>query len=59
MIIGSAALVAIFMWALEHIFGIAKLHDMVMKVGVGCGIVIVAAAFIRSSGLVVTCSGFN
>lgn len=54
-IIGSAALVAVFMWSIEHIFGASKLHDIVIKVGVACGIVIAGAAMITKSGLAITC----
>jgi hypothetical protein len=54
-IVGSAALVAIFMWALEHIFGMSKLHDIVIKVGIACAIVIGGAALITNSGLTVSC----
>ena len=56
-IVGAAALVAIFMWAIEHIFGASQLHDIVIRVGVGCGIVIAGATMITSSGLVVGCTG--
>lgn len=55
-IVGAAALVAIFLWAIEHIFGVSKLHDIVIKVGVACGIVIAAASLITSSGLTVSCN---
>ncbi len=57
-IVGAAALVAIMFWALENIFGMAKLHDIVIRVGVTCGIVIVAALLIANSGLTVSCTGF-
>lgn len=50
-IVGSAALVAILAWAIEHILGVAKLHDIVVKVGVGCAIVIGSATIIANSGL--------
>jgi hypothetical protein len=43
------------MWAIEHIFGAAKLHDVVIKVGVACGIVIAGATMIAKSGLTVNC----
>lgn len=56
-IVGAAALVAIFMWAIEHIFGASKLHDIVIKVGVACGIVIAGAAMVTKSGLAVNCLG--
>lgn len=55
-IVGAAALVAIFMWAVEHIFGVSKLHEIVMKVGVACGMVIAGAAMITKSSLT-TCIG--
>lgn len=54
-IVGAAALVAVFMWAVEHIFGASKLHDIVIKVGVACGIVIAGAAMITKSGLSISC----
>lgn len=54
-IVGAAAVVAISMWAIEHIFGVAKLHDMVIRVGLGCGVVIVATVLIAKSGLTVNC----
>lgn len=54
-IVGAAALVAIMMWAIEHIFGVAKLHDMVIRVGIACGVVIVGAVLIAKSGLTVNC----
>lgn len=55
-IVGAAALVAVFMWALEHIGGMSKIHDMVVRVGIGCGVVSVAAVLIAKSGLQ-TCTG--
>ena len=54
-IVGAAALVAISMWAIEHIFGVAKLHDMVIRVGIACGVVVIGATFIANSGLTVNC----
>jgi hypothetical protein len=50
-IVGGAALVALLMWAIEHIFGVAKLHDVVMKVGIAALIVISATTLIAKSGL--------
>lgn len=50
-IVGGAALVALLMWAIEHIFGVAKLHDVVIKVGIAAAIVIGATAIIAKSGL--------
>lgn len=50
-IVGGAALVALLMWAIEHIFGVAKLHDMVIKVGIAAAIVIGATTIIAKSGL--------
>lgn len=50
-IVGAAALVAILAWAIEHILGVAKLHDIVIKVGVGAAIVIGSATIIANSGL--------
>ena len=55
-IVGAAALVAVCMWALEHIGGMSKLHDLVIKVGISCGVVAVGAVFIAKSGLQ-TCTG--
>jgi hypothetical protein len=55
-IVGSAAAVAIGFWGIEHIFGAAKLHDMVMRVGVGCGVVMVGALMIAKSGLTSNCT---
>lgn len=51
-IVGAAALVALLMWAIEHIFGVAKLHDVVIKVGIAAAIVIGSSAIITKSGLV-------
>jgi hypothetical protein len=50
-IVGGAALVALLMWAIEHIFGVAKLHDVVIKVGIAAAIVIGATTIITKSGL--------
>ena len=50
-IVGGAALVALLMWAIEHIFGVAKLHDVVIKVGIAALIVISATTLIAKSGL--------
>jgi hypothetical protein len=55
-ICGTAALVAICMWAIEHIFGAAKLHDMVVKVGIAAAIVIGGSTIITNSGLTSTCA---
>lgn len=55
-IVGSAALVAILAWAIEHILGVAKLHDIVVKVGVGCALVIGSATIIANSGLSSGCA---
>ncbi len=54
-IVGTAALVAITMWAIEHIFGASKLHDVVIKVGVSAAIVIGGSALITNSGLASSC----
>lgn len=51
-IVGGAALVAIFMWAIEHIFGVSKLHDVVLKVGIAAAIVIGGASIVKGAGLV-------
>jgi len=50
-IVGGAALVALLMWAIEHIFGVAKLHDVVIKVGIAALIVISATTVITKAGL--------
>lgn len=55
-IVGSAALVAITMWAIEHIFGVSKLHDIVIKVGIAAAIVIGGATLIANSGLTSNCT---
>lgn len=54
-ICGTAALVAITMWAIEHIFGAAKLHDVVVKVGIAAAIVIGGSTLITNSGLTSNC----
>lgn len=54
-IVGTAALVAITLWAIEHIFGAAKLHDVVVKVGISAAIVIGGSTLITNSGLTSTC----
>lgn len=51
-IVGGAALVALLMWAIEHIFGVAKLHDVVIKVGIAAAIVSGATIIIAKSGLI-------
>lgn len=51
-IVGGAALVAMLMWAIEHIFGVAKLHDVVIKVGIAAAIVIGSVSLIRAAGLI-------
>ena len=54
-IVGTAALVTIGMWAIEHIFGAAKLHDVVVKVGITSAIVIGATSIITGSSLTTSC----
>ena len=54
-IVGTCALVALIFWAIEHIFGVAKLHDMVLKVGIACAIVAGGATLITNSGLTTNC----
>ena len=54
-IVGTAALVAILFWAIEHIFGVSRIHDIVIRVGVACAFVISAATIIANSGLTVNC----
>lgn len=51
-IVGSCALVVILLWAIEHFFGVAKLHDVVIKVGIGAAIVAGSSIIIANSGLV-------
>jgi hypothetical protein len=51
-IIGGACLVVIMLWALEHLFGMAKLHDVVIKVGVVAAVVVGAVSIIKASGLI-------
>ncbi|CAN7641620.1 TrbC/VirB2 family protein [Massilia sp. LjRoot122] len=50
-IVGSCALVVILLWAIEHFFGVAKLHDVVIKVGIGAAIVAGSSIIIVNSGL--------
>jgi hypothetical protein len=54
-IAGTAVLVVICVWALEHIFGVAKLHDITIKVGIGAGFIVMAATFVAKSGLSSSC----
>lgn len=56
-LVGAAALLVIFLWSLEHFFGVAKLHDVVIKVGIGAAVVTLAPMIITQAGLI-TCSGF-
>lgn len=51
MIIGVAIAVAAGFWALEHLFGIAKLHDWVMKVAMVCMVVVGVTIMIAKTGL--------
>jgi len=51
-IVGGAALVVILLWALENFFGMAKIHDLVIKVGITAAIVVAAALIVANSGLV-------
>lgn len=51
-IVGGCALVVIMLWAIEHFFGVAKLHDVVIKVGIGAAIVAGSSIIITNSGLV-------
>lgn len=50
-IVGGCALVVILLWAIEHFFGVAKLHDVVIKVGIGAAIVAGATLIVANSGL--------
>ncbi|WP_426172499.1 hypothetical protein [Pseudoduganella sp. R-34] len=54
-IVGTAALVAITMWAIEHVFKVSKLHDVVITVGTACAIVIGGTTLIVNSGLTTSC----
>jgi hypothetical protein len=51
-IVGGCALVVIMLWAIEHFFGVSKLHDIVIKVGIGAAIVAGSSIIIANSGLV-------
>jgi hypothetical protein len=51
-IVGGCALVVILLWAIEHFFGVAKLHDVVIKVGIGAAIVAGSSLIVANSGLV-------
>lgn len=55
-IVGTCALVVIVLWAIEHIMGVAKLHDVVIKVGVGAAFVVGASAIVANSGLSSSCT---
>lgn len=50
-IVGGCALVVILLWAIEHFFGVSKLHDVVIKVGIGAAIVVGATLIVTNSGL--------
>lgn len=54
-IAGAAALVVITLWAIEHFFGVAKLHDVVIKVGISAGVIIMGSVLVAKSGLTVNC----
>lgn len=54
-IVGTCALLVIVLWAIEHFFGVSKLHDVLIKVGVGAAIVSGATVFIANSGLSSSC----
>lgn len=54
-ICGTAALVVICLWSVEHLFGVAKLHDVVMKVGMAAALIIIGSVAITNSGLTTTC----
>jgi len=54
-IAGGAALVVICLWAIEHFFGVSKIHDMVIKVGIGAAVIVGASAFVANSGLSSNC----
>jgi hypothetical protein len=51
-IVGGCALVVILLWAIEHFFGVAKLHDVVIKVGISAAIVAGSSLIVANSGLV-------
>lgn len=56
-LVGAAALLTIFLWALEHFFGVSKLHDIVIKVGIGSAVVTMAPLIITQAGLI-SCPSF-
>ena len=54
-IAGTAVLIVIGMWAIEHFFGVSKLHDITIKVGIGAAFVVSAATLVAKSGLTSSC----
>jgi len=54
-IIGAAAILTVCLWALEHIFGMSKIHDLVIKVGTVAAVVSGGTALIANSGLTSSC----
>jgi hypothetical protein len=54
-IVGSSAIVVIMLWAVEHIFGVSRLHDVVIKVGVGAAIAVGASGIVVGAGLTSNC----
>ena len=55
-ILGSAAVLAIVLWAIDHIFNDEKVHAVAVRVGVATAVVSVAAVVIAQSGFTVSCA---
>lgn len=54
-IAGTAALVVICVWAIEHFFGVSKLHDITIRVGIAAAFIITGATLVAKSGLTSSC----
>lgn len=50
-ITAAAAVTVIVLWAIEHIMGVAKLHNVVITVGTASAFVLSAVKIVESSGL--------
>lgn len=50
-VVAAAAVVVIVLWAIEHIFGVSKLHSVVITVGTASAFVLTAVKIVESSGL--------
>jgi len=50
-VVAAAAVVVIVLWAIEHIFGVSKLHAVVITVGTASAFVLSAVKIVESSGL--------